>query len=97
MNMRETVQENPLLAIMRNVPLERTEDLHENHHDGSGFFGRRISLCGRYVEAFVMFLKCFLLFLGKVAKARGNRIILFPVFPYKSFPAQKFARENPTI
>lgn len=26
MNMRETVQENPLLAIMRNVPLERTED-----------------------------------------------------------------------
>ena len=26
MNMRETVQENPLLAIMRNVPLEQTED-----------------------------------------------------------------------
>ena len=26
MNMRETVQENPLLASMRNVPLERTED-----------------------------------------------------------------------
>lgn len=26
MDMRETVQKNPLLAIMRNVPLEQTED-----------------------------------------------------------------------
>lgn len=36
MDMRETVQKNPLLAIMRNVPLEQTED-----YVGGGHKGRR--------------------------------------------------------